>query len=133
MKFFEKIRHYKNNWAVYLCFLNVDFIFFHIQILHVQHVKLGWDPGENPNIFSYNIYRTTHSDSSFSLLDNVLHPNSTYMDDNIERGTHYYYVATSVDKFGNESRFSNMIDTTIILSTSIVQAGFNAHLNVNNK
>ena len=128
MKSIKKNINYKVNFVLKPCFLIVGFIFFLIQILHAQHVKLGWDSSANLNIFSYNIYRANHIDSSFSLLKTVTHPDSTYMDANMEWDTHYYYVATSVDKFGNESSFSNMIDTTLQSPVPVELYSFSARI-----
>ncbi len=84
-----------------------------------QSVRLGWDPSKNPDILKYNIYRATHADSSFLLLGSVLHPDSTFVDSQMRRDVHYYYVATCFGKFGTESGFSNRIDTTIQTSTPV--------------
>ncbi|MFX0141889.1 MAG: hypothetical protein ACFFDN_50095 [Candidatus Hodarchaeota archaeon] len=129
MKSFEKNKNYKDDFLLSLGFLIVGFIFFHIQILHAQNVKLGWDLSTNPDILSYNIYRTTHVDSCFSLLNTVTHPDSTYMDANMEWDTHYYYVATSVDRFGMESGFSNMVDTTLQSNVPVELYSFSARVN----
>lgn len=101
--------------------LIVGLFSFESQIVDVPQLALVWDKSKNPDIFSYNIYRAIHQDSSFSLLGTVIHPDSQYMDDKIESNTHYFYVATSVDKFGNESGFSNMIDTVLVNVTGIEQ------------
>ncbi|MBN1479193.1 T9SS type A sorting domain-containing protein [candidate division KSB1 bacterium] len=86
---------------------------FCMQSLYAQHAILGWDRSTDPTISSYNIYRAIHKDSSFLLLATVNHPVNTYMDEKMQWDVHYYYVATSVDKFGLESGFSNKIDTTL--------------------
>lgn len=117
----KKNRHHNHRFVLQLSLFAIASLFFHIQTLYPQRVKLAWDLSDNPDIHRYNIYRTTNLDSSFSLVNSVPHPDSSSMDANMEWNTHYYYVATSVDKFGNESGFSNMIDTTLILRTSIDQ------------
>lgn len=128
MKSFEKNRNYKDNFLLKLFFLIVGLIFSYIQILHAQNVKLGWDLSTNPDILSYNIYRTAHVDSSFSLLNTVTHPDSTYLDANMEWDTHYYYVATSIDRFGTESGFSNMVDTTLQSNVPVELFSFSARV-----
>ena len=132
MDFLKKNRNHNHHFLLQICFLTIGILFFQIQTLFPQQVKLGWDPSINPDILSYNIYRTNHVDSSFSLVNTIAHPDSTYMDNNLEWNTHYYYVATSIDKFANESGFSNMIDTTLILRTTINQIGLNGRLIENN-
>lgn len=91
--------------------------FFKSQIVDAPHLELAWDVSNNPDIFSYNIYRAIHEDSCFSLLGAVHHPHRNYIDDEVKPNTHYFYAATSVDKIGNESGFSNIIDT--ILTSAI--------------
>jgi len=128
----SKNQNSKNIFLFWLFIFFIGFAFFQTHALYSQQIKLGWDLNKNPNIFSYNIYRATHLDSAFSLISNVLHPDSTYIDVNMEWFAHYYYAATSVDKSGNESGFSNVIDTTLIFPTSIEQVEFIARLNGSN-
>lgn len=97
---------------------------FQIYFLPAQEIKLVWTVNTNPTISHYGIYRTTHLDSSFIMIDTVNHPDSIYVDNEVRRGTHYYYVATSIDQSGNESGFSNMVDTTIDLQTPVELTGF---------
>ncbi len=96
--------------------------------LSSQQVMLGWDPSSEASITSYNIYRTTHPDSTFTLLATVLHPDSTYFDETLEWDTHYFYVSTSIDIDGVESSFSNVIDTTLLSTVPVELYAFSARI-----
>ena len=84
-----------------------------------QSVTLTWAVSQHPDISHYGIYCTTHLDSSFVLIGTVDHPDSIYIDETVELGKQYYYATTSVDQFGNESGFSNMVDTTLSFPTHV--------------
>ncbi|NIT60107.1 MAG: T9SS type A sorting domain-containing protein [Aliifodinibius sp.] len=96
-----------------------------------QSVQLVWSPSNSQNISYYGIYRTTNIDSSFILINTVNHPDSTYIDQAVQFGSQYYYVATAVDVFGNESGFSNMVDTTLNAAVPVELSSFSVHLNDN--
>ncbi|MBN2008194.1 T9SS type A sorting domain-containing protein [candidate division KSB1 bacterium] len=88
-----------------------------------QSVNLAWNPATG-NISHFNIYRTTHVDSSFRLLDIVDYPDTVYLDITIKPNSRYYYVATSVTFAGEESGFSNVIDTLISSSVPVEISAF---------
>jgi len=96
------------------------FIQFYLIIptVFAQSVKLAWTPSNSSNISHYGIYRSTHPDSNFTLIDTVNHPDSIYVDEVLQEGR-FFYAATAVDEFGNESGFSNVVDTTLSVITSI--------------
>lgn len=79
--------------------------------LAAQQVKLGWTASEDANIVAYGIYRATHPDSAFNLLTVVNHPDTTFTDASTAWDVHYYYTATSRTDNGNESGYSNIVDT----------------------
>lgn len=103
-------------------------IFGSIEVVTAQSVKLSWDLSSNPYIYGYQIYRAIHQDSSFTLIGSVTHPDSIYIDNKMQRDVHYFYVATSVDKFGSESNFSNRIDTTIQTVVPVELYSFTARI-----
>jgi len=115
----------------YICPFIVLLLFYKVTITFAQSVQLTWGISENPNISHYGIYRTTHLDSSFTLIGTVSHPDSTYTDEDIQLNTHYYYAATSIDIFDNESGFSNTveIETTPI---PVELSAFTARIDMNN-
>lgn len=98
---------------------------------NAQSVKLGWQSSDNPNIESYGIYRTIHIDSSFSLIATINHPDTSYTDNGVENDVHYYYAATSIDNVGNESGFSNVVDTTITAALPVELFAFSANVQGN--
>ncbi len=96
-----------------------------------QQVKLGWNLSENPAVKYYGIYRATHKDSALKLLTQVTHPENQYIDRNVVTSKYYSYTATAIDQSGNESTFSNRIDTTIAATTPVELSLFTAQLNAN--
>lgn len=84
-----------------------------------QMVRLTWSASLHPNIGQYGIYRATHPDSGFQRIGLVQHPDTTFADSKMEWGKRYFYVATSIDKAGKESHFSNMIDTLLSTNTPV--------------
>ncbi len=123
------IKHYRNSiFGLLVIYL------FNLQstIVIAQSVNLAWTPSSSSNLSHHNIYRANHIDSSFILIDVVNHPDSTYIDDDVQFDSHYYYIATVVDLFGNESGFSNMVDTTISMPVPVELCRFSAQVNDNN-
>ncbi len=102
-----------------------------ITISFAQQIKLGWNLSENPAVKYYGIYRATHKDSALTLLSQVTHPENHYIDTDVVTGNYYAYAATAIDESGNESTFSNRIDTTIAATTPVELSLFTAHLNIN--
>jgi len=73
-------------------------------------VDLEWDPNlPEDNVLGYNIYRSLESGTGYGRLNQQLITLTTYSDDTVETGLHYYYVATAVNANG-ESGFSNEVD-----------------------
>jgi fibronectin type 3 domain-containing protein len=71
-------------------------------------VTLTWQaprPRDAIAVVGYNVYRRTNESSSFSkIADKVKGP--PYEDLFVSSGRSYFYVVTSVDNIGRESRFS---------------------------
>lgn len=84
-----------------------------------QSVRLAWTASLHPNIEQYGIYRAMHPDSGFQRIGIVRHPDTTFADTKLDWGKRYFYVATSIDKAGKESHFSNMIDTLLSTNTPV--------------
>lgn len=84
-----------------------------------QSVRLVWSASAHPNIHQYGIYRAMHPDSGFKQIGVIQHPDTTFSDDRVELGKRYYYVASSIDKIGRESHFSDMIDTLLSTNTPV--------------
>jgi hypothetical protein len=78
-------------------------------------VTLRWEapravPGAS--IVGYNIYRSTASGGQFVKLASRV-PAPTYEDRLVMSGRTYFYVVTSIDQSGHESRYSTEIRATI--------------------
>jgi hypothetical protein len=65
---------------------------------------LTWKAGAK-NIAGYNLYRGTTSGGPYSQLNSSLLSTNSYTDSNVADGTTYYYVATEVNKQGEESGY----------------------------
>lgn len=89
------------------------FCFFYTSPALSQKVRLAWTASKNPYVTHYGIYRQTSPGTNFTLIGQVKHPDTLFSDTNLRANTQYFYVATAFDKFGNESAFSNMVDTTL--------------------
>ena len=114
----------------YISLFFVIILYLIATITFGQSVELIWTVSEDPNISYYGIYRTTHLDSSFTLIGTVNHPDSTYIDEDIQLNTHYYYAATSIDIFDSESGFSNFVEIETT-PTPVELSVFKAHTNNN--
>jgi fibronectin type 3 domain-containing protein len=64
-------------------------------------VSLDWDDNSESDLNSYNIYRSTTSESYGAALATSIP--SEYVDTNVVNGTTYYYVIEAVDHSGNQS------------------------------
>jgi len=86
------------------------FMLFLHSFLYAQKVQLIWTASADTAISHYGIYRSNHIDSTFTLIGTVNHPDTIYYDETIQIGTYYYYAATAIDIFSNESGFSNIVE-----------------------
>ena len=76
-------------------------------------VDLSWDASTSPTVVGYNVYRSTVSGGTYSLLTSSLVAGLTYTDSSVLSGQTYYYVATAVDAAGIESIYSNEVQAVI--------------------
>jgi len=76
-------------------------------------VSLNWTASTSPNLNGYNVYRASVSGGPYKKLNTSLIVGSTYIDNNIDAGETYYYVATAVDTSNNESTYSNQATATV--------------------
>ena len=82
--------------------------------IYSQELIIGWTMTDYTNISHFRLFRKTGEDVEFTFIDTVRYPKEEYFDQNIQFNQHYYYAATAVDIYGNESEFSNIIDTVLI-------------------
>ena len=82
----------------------------------VQHsIDLNWDaPSSSPDpVAGYNIYRSTGTRGSFTMLNASPDGQVTYTDSAVQSGTTYVYEVKSVDANGVESSASNQITLSV--------------------
>jgi len=86
-----------------------------INLQATQHVvALSWLPPASANITGYNVYRGTVSGGPYSRINSGgLVAASLYDDTTIKSGTDYFYVVTTVDSSGQESRFCNQVKVAV--------------------
>jgi hypothetical protein len=75
-------------------------------------VALTWTASTS-TVSGYNIYRSTVSGSGFAKLNSTLVASLNYSDTDVQPGSTYFYVATSVDSGGDESSDSNQVTAAI--------------------
>jgi fibronectin type 3 domain-containing protein len=78
-------------------------------------VTLNWQaPPATPgvSVVGYNVYRSTTSGNQFVKIASRV-PNPPYEDRLVGSGRTYFYVVTSLDQAGHESRFSGEARATI--------------------
>jgi Abnormal spindle-like microcephaly-assoc'd, ASPM-SPD-2-Hydin len=75
-------------------------------------VNLSWIASQSKNV-SYQVYRGEASGGPYTRLTASAITALGYSDSDVESGTEYFYVATSVDKHGTESLYSQEIAVTI--------------------
>src|SRR5512147_812098 len=78
------------------------------QSKHPHSVTLTWNPprpAAGIRIVGYNVYRRSSDGAEFVKIATGV-PGSPYEDRRVSSGRTYFYVVTSVDQKGQESRFS---------------------------
>ncbi|MGB9232803.1 MAG: fibronectin type III domain-containing protein [Terriglobales bacterium] len=73
---------------------------------------LTWKAGAK-NITGYNVYRSTSSGGPYSQINPSLLSANSYTDSDVADGTTYFYVATEVNKQGEESGYSAQTEAQI--------------------
>ncbi len=74
-------------------------------------VGMRWENAVGTNFVGVNIYRSTVKGKDFALLGSS--SSDMYDDKNVKPGMTYYYVATSVDRQFNETKYSNELSVSI--------------------
>ena len=80
-----------------------------------HRVTLSWQPPANAQaekVVGYNVYRSKKTGGPYEIQASRV-PTPTYVDKNVKSGKTYYYVITSVDESGRESKQSEEIRTTV--------------------
>lgn len=66
-------------------------------------VDLSWEPGLEPDLLGYNVYRAESASGNFVRLNPAPLPGPAYRDLDVHPGRTYFYRITAVDRTGNES------------------------------
>ncbi|MGD9899905.1 MAG: gliding motility-associated C-terminal domain-containing protein [Calditrichaceae bacterium] len=74
--------------------------------------RLIWDKNTEPDVYLYRVYRGA-SPSPTSQIDNVMHPDTFYVDDEIMKGVIYYYRVRAMDYSSNLSDYSVQVSAAI--------------------
>lgn len=69
-----------------------------------HRADLSWDPGNG--VIGYNVYRGGAHGGPYAQINTALDSSTNYVDTSVAGGATYFYVATSVDANGQESRYS---------------------------
>jgi len=78
-------------------------------------VTLSWQPPASTpgeSVAGYNVYRGTQPGGPYEVIASRV-PQPIYVDRNVESKKTYYYVITSVDQAGRESKHSVEIHATV--------------------
>jgi glycosidase len=70
-------------------------------------IVLAWDAVSAPDLFRYDVYRSTTSGSGYAVVDSVPAGTTSFTDTGLVTGTRYYYVVRAVDDANNHSGPSN--------------------------
>jgi len=75
-------------------------------------VNLSWSSSTSP-VLGYNIYRSVTSGGPYAKITGAPESGTNFSDGNVQAGTTYYYVATSVSSGFIESGYSNQTIATV--------------------
>lgn len=68
-----------------------------------QAIDLGWNPGTELDIAGHRVWRSSDTGGPYALATPALVTDDHYQDTQVEGGTTYFYVITTLDLAGNES------------------------------
>jgi len=75
-------------------------------------VNLAWK-APSASVAGFNVYRGLAAKGPFTRLNSSVHPKATFTDASVVGGSTYFYLTTSVNKKGKESKYSNRVQVTI--------------------
>jgi len=79
-------------------------------IAGLDSVELAWERGDEPDLDSYRIYRAAEGEVETEIADGV--SGTSFSDKDVRPGKRYRYWITAVDRLGNESARSAMVEQT---------------------
>jgi hypothetical protein len=79
-----------------------------------QGIELRWEPGREPDLAGYRVYRRSLAEPQFRLLTPRLDNQPYYVDRETTKGVTYYYYVTTVDNSprANQSLPSETVEVT---------------------
>ena len=81
---------------------------------NVQHiVNLSWDASSSTSIAGYNVFRGTTHGGPYSQVNASLDASMNFSDNTVQSGQTYYYVTTAVESNGEQSSYSNEVQTAV--------------------
>ena len=75
-------------------------------------VTLSWH-STAAAVLGYNVYRAVASRGPYTRMNSSPHPKTTFTDASVFSGETYFYMTTSVNKNGTESKYSNQVQVRI--------------------
>jgi hypothetical protein len=76
-------------------------------------VALSWVASSSLNVIGYHVYRATASGGPYTKLTTSLVNTTAYVDNAVEAGRTYYYVATAMDSGNKESDISTQVQAVV--------------------
>lgn len=118
----------------YIKFTSIAIFLISIGYAQTTQWRLLWDPNTETDMYYYKIYRDTHS-SPTTQIDITIHPDTEYIDSDLQPGVQYYYRLRAVDSTELESDYSAVVSAAIPnitnLSEVAVHQDQNFELNLN--
>ncbi len=100
------------------------------QAASLTSIALQWVSVSGAN--SYNLYRATNQAGPYALLQNVLAPNTKYLDNGLVIGSDYSYRLRSVNSLGVESTDSVTVSVSLVSSpTGLVASTVGSGIQLN--
>jgi hypothetical protein len=75
-------------------------------------VNLSWKP-PSASVAGFNVYRGLAANGPYTRINSSVHPHATFTDASVVGGSTYFYMTTSVNKQGKESKFSNQVQVQV--------------------
>lgn len=75
-------------------------------------VTLSWHSNAS-SVVGYNVYRGSKPKGPYTKITTAPHPKPTFTDPLVVSGETYFYMTTSVNKKGKESKYSNQVQVKI--------------------
>lgn len=76
-------------------------------------IDLSWEPGQDPDLQGYNVYRAGSVDGQFRRINASAIPGPAFRDLDVHPGETFVYRVTAVDRTGNESAPSTPLVQTV--------------------